>query len=62
MHECMFTVHSVVCCFQNWYTGQMKQIFDWLNERQDASLHPYQLTCLISIMKVAHRQQCSPLL
>ena len=30
----------------------MKLIFDWLNERQDASLHPYQLTCLLSIMKV----------
>ncbi|XP_035825527.1 calcium-dependent secretion activator 1 isoform X6 [Aplysia californica] len=35
--------------FEQWYTGQMKMICDWLTDRLDLSLHPYQLTCLMTI-------------
>ncbi|XP_078339527.1 calcium-dependent secretion activator 1-like isoform X6 [Crassostrea virginica] len=35
--------------FEQWYTGQMKMICDWLSDRLDLSLHPYQLTCVMSI-------------
>ncbi|CAH1784696.1 unnamed protein product [Owenia fusiformis] len=35
--------------FEDWYNGQMKMICDWLTNRLDSSLHPYQLTCLLNI-------------
>ncbi|PVD24731.1 hypothetical protein C0Q70_15216 [Pomacea canaliculata] len=35
--------------FEQWYTAQMKMICDWLTDRLDLSLHPYQLTCLMTI-------------
>ncbi|ESP01120.1 hypothetical protein LOTGIDRAFT_139881 [Lottia gigantea] len=35
--------------FEEWYTGQMKMIGDWLTDRLDLSLHPYQLKCLMNI-------------
>ncbi|XP_065938780.1 calcium-dependent secretion activator 1-like [Magallana gigas] len=35
--------------FEQWYTGQMKMICDWLSDRLDLSLHPYQLTCVMTI-------------
>ncbi|CAE1300698.1 CADPS [Acanthosepion pharaonis] len=37
--------------FEQWYTGQTKLICDWLTERLDLSLHPYQLTCIMTINK-----------
>ncbi|XP_076448104.1 calcium-dependent secretion activator 1-like [Babylonia areolata] len=37
--------------FEQWYSGQMKMICDWLTDRLDLSLHPYQLTCLMTITK-----------
>eukprot|EP00106_Octopus_bimaculoides_P022760 XP_014790202.1 PREDICTED: calcium-dependent secretion activator 1-like isoform X1 [Octopus bimaculoides] len=37
--------------FEQWYTGQTKLICDWLTERLDLSLHPYQLTCIMNINK-----------
>ncbi|KAI8781468.1 calcium-dependent secretion activator 1 [Biomphalaria glabrata] len=35
--------------FEQWYSGQMKMVCDWLTDRLDLSLHPYQLTCLMTI-------------
>ncbi|XP_064604151.1 calcium-dependent secretion activator 1-like isoform X2 [Liolophura sinensis] len=35
--------------FEQWYTGQMKMMCDWLTDRLDLSLHPYQLTCIMTI-------------
>ena len=45
---------------QQWYMGQMKMICDWLTDRLDLSLHPYQLTCLMTITRVRmHSSQIS---
>lgn len=38
--------------FQTWYMSQTRMINEWLNERKNHSLHPYQFTCLSTIMKV----------
>ncbi|VDI08515.1 calcium-dependent secretion activator [Mytilus galloprovincialis] len=35
--------------FEQWYTSQMKMTYDWLSDRLDLSLHPYQLTCIMTI-------------
>jgi calcium-dependent secretion activator len=37
--------------FQLWYTGQIQLLCNWLGERLDHSLHPYQVTCLSQIVK-----------
>ncbi|CAH1121033.1 unnamed protein product [Ceutorhynchus assimilis] len=37
--------------FEQWYTGQMNMICNWLSERLDHTLHPYQCTCLAHIVK-----------
>ncbi|KAF7272951.1 hypothetical protein GWI33_014300 [Rhynchophorus ferrugineus] len=37
--------------FEQWYTGQMNMICNWLSERLDHALHPYQCTCLAHIVK-----------
>ncbi|KAI1732731.1 PH domain-containing protein [Ditylenchus destructor] len=37
--------------FERWYDGQMKLINEWLTERLQQSLSPYQLTCLSFIIK-----------
>lgn len=39
--------------FEQWYTGQMNMICNWLSERLDHTLHPYQCTCLAHIVKVS---------
>ncbi|MCP9265670.1 hypothetical protein DINM_021018 [Dirofilaria immitis] len=36
---------------QQWYEGQMKMLNDWLTERLQQSLSPYQLTCLSFMVK-----------
>lgn len=36
---------------ETWYTSQIKMMNDWLAERIDSALHPYQLTCLVSISR-----------
>ncbi|VDP12922.1 unnamed protein product, partial [Onchocerca flexuosa] len=36
---------------KHWYEGQMKMINDWLTERLQQSLSPYQLTCLSFMVK-----------
>ncbi|KAK2147526.1 hypothetical protein LSH36_548g01000 [Paralvinella palmiformis] len=41
----------ILTLFENWYTNQMKVICDWLTDRLDQSLHPYQLTCLQNMVK-----------
>ncbi len=33
----------------------MKMLNDWLQDRRDQSLHPYQLTCIQNIVKVTAR-------
>ena len=38
--------------FEQWYAGQMAMINEWLTERLQQSLSPYQLTCLSFIVKV----------
>ncbi|ELU11902.1 hypothetical protein CAPTEDRAFT_221270 [Capitella teleta] len=37
--------------FESWYIAQMKCVCDWLTDRLDSSLHPYQLTCLLNMTK-----------
>ncbi|XP_050314214.1 calcium-dependent secretion activator isoform X4 [Anthonomus grandis grandis] len=37
--------------FEQWYTGQMNMICNWLSERLDHTLHPHQCTCLAHIVK-----------
>ena len=46
------------CCwlFQKWYNGQMKLVCDWLTDRLDSSLHPYQLTCLMNMTRVSRQR------
>lgn len=44
---------SLPVFFQTWYTSQIKMMNDWLAERIDSALHPYQLTCLVSISRVS---------
>lgn len=39
--------------FEQWYTAQMNMICNWLSERLDHTLHPYQCTCLAHIIKVS---------
>jgi hypothetical protein len=41
----------ILTLFEMWYTAQMKMICDWLSERLDISLHPYQLNCLQNVTK-----------
>jgi len=41
----------VLTIFEAWYAAQMKMISDWLTERLDSGLHPYQLTCLMNMTK-----------
>lgn len=40
--------------FETWYAAQMKMICDWLTDRLDSSLHPYQLACLMNITRKAY--------
>uniref|UniRef100_A0A0N4UNE0 Calcium-dependent secretion activator n=1 Tax=Dracunculus medinensis TaxID=318479 RepID=A0A0N4UNE0_DRAME len=58
MRVCMEQLRQVVIdelwvngLFEHWYEGQMKFINDWLIERLQQSLSPYQLTCLSFIIK-----------
>ncbi|CAF0842404.1 unnamed protein product [Adineta steineri] len=37
--------------FEEWYRQQTQYIFMWLGERTEISLHPYQLACLMLIVK-----------
>ncbi|XP_021351970.1 calcium-dependent secretion activator 1-like isoform X5 [Mizuhopecten yessoensis] len=49
--------------FEQWYTGQMKMICDWLTDRLDLSLHVYQLTCVMTINRKCFSDfelQCVP--
>lgn len=38
--------------FEQWYTNQINILCNWLSERLDHTLHPYQCTCLAHIVKV----------
>ncbi|CAF0840085.1 unnamed protein product [Rotaria sordida] len=40
--------------FEEWYRQQTQFIFMWLGERTEISLHPYQLACLMLIVKKTH--------
>ncbi|KAJ3639307.1 hypothetical protein Zmor_002672 [Zophobas morio] len=37
--------------FEQWYTSQINMLCNWLSERLDHTLHPYQCTCLAHIVK-----------
>ncbi|VDK42071.1 unnamed protein product [Taenia asiatica] len=41
----------VLSAMEAWYMSQTRMINEWLNERKNHSLHPYQFTCLSTIMK-----------
>ncbi|XP_053377993.1 calcium-dependent secretion activator 1-like isoform X14 [Mercenaria mercenaria] len=41
----------VLSIFEQWYHDEMKMICDWLTDRLDLSLHPYQLTCIMAITR-----------
>jgi len=43
----------VLSTLQTLYESQMKMICDWLTDRIDCSLHPYQLACLLNITRVS---------
>ncbi|RZC39803.1 calcium-dependent secretion activator, partial [Asbolus verrucosus] len=36
---------------EQWYTSQINMLCNWLSERLDHTLHPYQCTCLAHIVK-----------
>jgi len=38
--------------FELWYTAQMQLLCNWLSERLDHALHPYQCTALAHVVKV----------
>jgi hypothetical protein len=40
--------------FEQWFSGQMNMINEWLTERLQQSLSPYQLTCLSFLVKKVH--------
>ncbi|XP_058794999.1 calcium-dependent secretion activator [Phymastichus coffea] len=37
--------------FEQWYTAQIQLLCNWLTERMDHSLHPFQCTCLAQVVK-----------
>ncbi|KAG5889499.1 hypothetical protein JTB14_013813 [Gonioctena quinquepunctata] len=41
----------ILTFFEQWYTSQINMLCNWLSERLDHSLHPYQCTCLAHIVK-----------
>ncbi|BHF73306.1 secretion activator [Sparganum proliferum] len=41
----------VLSTMETWYMTQTRMISEWLNTRKNHSLHPYQFTCLSTIMK-----------
>ncbi|VUZ53423.1 unnamed protein product, partial [Hymenolepis diminuta] len=41
----------VLSAMETWYMSQTRMINEWLTERKNHSLHPYQFTCLSTIMK-----------
>ncbi|CAH1153277.1 unnamed protein product [Phaedon cochleariae] len=41
----------ILTFFEQWYTSQINMLCNWLSERLDHSLHPYQCTCLVHIIK-----------
>lgn len=41
----------VLSIFEQWYHDEMKMLCDWLTDRLDLSLHPYQLTCIMAITR-----------
>jgi len=41
----------ILTILESWYTSQMKLVCDWLTDRLDSSLHPYQLTCLMNMTR-----------
>ncbi|CAF3923276.1 unnamed protein product [Adineta steineri] len=40
--------------FEEWYRQQTQFVFMWLGERTEIGLHPYQLACLLLIIKKTH--------
>lgn len=45
----------IVPSFQDWYDGQIRMVNEWLTERLQQSLSPYQLTCLSFMVKVCSK-------
>ncbi|VDK38815.1 unnamed protein product [Taenia asiatica] len=37
--------------FENWYTNQIRLIHEWLVQRRNNVLHPYQIKCLATIVR-----------
>ncbi|KAL5962363.1 Calcium-dependent secretion activator [Taenia solium] len=37
--------------FENWYTNQLRLIHEWLIQRRNNVLHPYQIKCLATIVR-----------
>uniref|UniRef100_A0A1I7RHL5 Calcium-dependent secretion activator n=1 Tax=Bursaphelenchus xylophilus TaxID=6326 RepID=A0A1I7RHL5_BURXY len=53
--QCVITDEVwVTNIFGKWYDGQLKMINEWLAERIQQSLHPYQLQCLNFMVKKIH--------
>ncbi|XP_074661800.1 calcium-dependent secretion activator 1-like isoform X2 [Tubulanus polymorphus] len=41
----------ILSIFEKWYEMQMKAVCDWLSDRLDISLHPYQLACMMIMVR-----------
>jgi len=41
----------ILSIFEQWYTAQINMLCMWLTDRLDHSLHPYQLTALVHMVK-----------
>ncbi|CAH1960786.1 unnamed protein product [Acanthoscelides obtectus] len=41
----------ILTFFEQWYTNQINMLCNWLSERLDHTLHPFQCTCLALIVK-----------
>ncbi|XP_044764799.1 calcium-dependent secretion activator isoform X4 [Coccinella septempunctata] len=41
----------ILTFFEQWYTGQITMLCNWLSERLDHTLHPFQCACLAHIVR-----------
>ena len=48
--------HLISYHFQRWYAEQVQMLCTWLTDRLDRTLHHYQCTCLVYIVKVGAKK------
>lgn len=47
----------ILTFFEQWYTSQITMLCNWLSERLDHTLHPFQCACLAHIVRVCMQYQ-----